>query len=136
MSNVALQYEQQHFEPKTFKSLDIDAMTVLGKASQLISAESKDKLEPPLNKEIRRLSDNDHTTSDNLFGENISEILKLAKENYKLARNLANSKPTPRHKSSESLYRAGYKHLYDAEAPSIYSYCTRTSLNYHKFKFV
>ena len=55
MSNAALQYQQQPFEPKTFLSLDIDAMTVLGKARQLILVERKDKLKPALNKDIRRI---------------------------------------------------------------------------------
>ena len=49
MSNAALQYQRQPFEPKTFLSLDIDVMTVLGKTSQLISAERKDKLKLFLN---------------------------------------------------------------------------------------
>ena len=44
MSNAVLQYQGQLFESKTFISLAIDAMTVLGKTSQLISAERKDKL--------------------------------------------------------------------------------------------
>ena len=38
-------------------------MTVLGKASQLISAERKDKLKPALNEDKRSLYGNDHTTS-------------------------------------------------------------------------
>ena len=130
MSNAALQYQQQPFEPKAFVSLGIDAMTVLGKASQLISAERKDKLKPALNADIRSLCQNDHTTSDYSLGENISESLKLAKENYKLAPNLANNKSIPRHKSLGSSYRAGYRRRYDAEAPSSYSSSTRTSLNY------
>lgn len=56
-----------------FVSLAIDPMTVLGKASQLISAEGKDKLKPAPNKVIRNLCDDDHTTFDYLFQENISE---------------------------------------------------------------
>ena len=56
MSNAALQYQQQPFEPKAFVSLGIDAMTVLGKASQLISAEMKDKLKPAPNEDIRSLT--------------------------------------------------------------------------------
>ena len=80
MSNAALQYQRQPFEPKTFLSLDIDVMTVLGKTSQLISAERKDKLKLFLNEDTGSLCDNDHTTPDYLFGENISESLKLAKE--------------------------------------------------------
>ena len=39
MSNAALQYQQQPFEPKMFVSLGIYVMTVLGTATQLISAE-------------------------------------------------------------------------------------------------
>ena len=81
MSNAALQYQQQPFEPKTFLSLGIDAMTVLGKASHWISAEDKDKFKPAPNKDIRSLCDNYHTASDYLFGKNISESLKLIKEN-------------------------------------------------------
>ena len=71
---------------------------------------------------------------DHLFGENISESLKLAKENYKLAQNLANNKFTPRHKSSGSSYRPGYKHWYDEEDTSNNSSTTRTSLNYQCWK--
>ena len=73
MSNAALQYQQQPFEPKTFVSLGLDAMTLLGKANQLISGEWKDKLKPVLNEDIRSLCDNDHATSDYLFEEDISE---------------------------------------------------------------
>ena len=68
-----------------FVSLEIDALTALGKASQLISTESKNKLKPTLNEDIRSLHENDHTTSDSLLGGNISGSLKNAKENYKLA---------------------------------------------------
>ena len=62
-------------------------MIVLGKTSQLTSAARKDKLKPALNENLRSLCDNDNTTSDYLFGENISESLKLT--NYKLAQSLA-----------------------------------------------
>ena len=83
MSNAALQYQQQSFEPKAFVSLGIDAMAVLVKASQLISAERIDKLKPALIEDIRSLYDKYHTTSYYLFGENISKSLKLAEEKYK-----------------------------------------------------
>ena len=89
---------------------------MLGKWNQLISAETKDKLKPALNEDIRIFCDNDY-----LFGENISESLKLAKQNYKLAQNLTNSKSTLRYKSSRSPYRAGYKRRYDGEVPSVIS---------------
>ena len=105
-------------------------MTVLGKAIHLIPAERKDESKPALKEDIRSVSDNDHTTSDYLFGENISKSLKVARENYKLAQNFANIKSTPRHKSSGSSCRAGYKQRYDAEASSSYSSNTRTSLNF------
>lgn len=73
MSNSVLQCRQKPFELKMFVSLAIDPMTVLGKASQLISAEGKDKLKPAPNKVVRSLCDDDHTTFDYLFQENISE---------------------------------------------------------------
>ena len=57
MSNAALQYQGQLFEPKTFVSLAIDAMIMLGKASQLISAKRKDKLSSAPNQDIRSLCD-------------------------------------------------------------------------------
>ena len=117
---------KQPFEPKAFVSLSTDAMTVSGKASQLISAERKVHLKLALNEDIRSLCNNDHTTSDYLFGENISESLKLAVKNYKSAQNLANSKSSPRHKSLGSSYRACYKRRYDAETPSSYSSNSRT----------
>ena len=56
-------------------------MTVLRKKTQLISAERKYKLQPDSNKYIRRLCDNHHTESDNLFGESISKTLEMIKEN-------------------------------------------------------
>ena len=68
MSNAALQYLQQPFEPKTLIS---SGMTVSRKASHLVSAERKNKSKPALNEDIRSLCDNDHTTSNYLFGENI-----------------------------------------------------------------
>ena len=45
-------------------------MTVL---RQVISTESKNKLKPALNEDIRSLRENDHTTFDYLFGGNILE---------------------------------------------------------------
>ena len=49
-------------------------MNMLGKASQLISAERKDKLEPSLNNVIRSFCGNDRTTSNYLFGDNTGEL--------------------------------------------------------------
>ena len=114
--------------------LNLNTMTVLGKASQLTSVERKDKLKPALNENLTIFCDNGYTTSDYLFGRNISESLKLAKEYYKLAQNLANNDSTPRHKSSESSNTAGYDCWYDAEVSSSYSSSTRTSLNYQNWK--
>lgn len=74
MSNAVLQYQQQPFEPKTLVSLGVHAINVLGKASQLTSAERKDKLKPALNEDIKSFCSNDYTTSNYLFGENIGEL--------------------------------------------------------------
>ena len=54
-------------------SLGIDAKSVLVKTIQLISAERKDKLKPAPNEDARSLRNNDHTTSNCLFRENMSE---------------------------------------------------------------
>ena len=69
-----------------------------------------------------------------IYLEITPESLKLAKENYKLTQNLANSKSTPKHKSLLSSYRAGYKRRYDAEVLSSYSSSTKTYLNYQDQK--
>lgn len=80
MSNSVLQCRQNPFELKMFVSLAIDPMTVLGKASQLISAEGKEKLKPAPNKVIRSLCDDDHTTFDYLFQEKYQKAFSWARK--------------------------------------------------------
>ena len=82
------------------ESLGIDAVSVLVKTIQLISAERKDKLKPAPNEDARSLRDNDHATFNYVFGENISE-----RKGGQLAQNVANNRSTLRHKSSVEVTR-------------------------------
>ena len=138
MADTALKYvdgpnDNQHVDTKKFVSLGIDAITVLGKAVHMISTERKEKLRPALNEDIRSICDNDYTTSDYLFGDNISESIKIAKENFRLKQNLTHNKisSNSKQKTSSSSYRTGHKQhrsdRYDTGASA--SYSSKASLN-------
>ena len=81
---VCQKESESSFEPKKMESIAIDTIFFMAKATNSISAERRDRLKPAMNEEVRSLCDLEPTSSEYLFGENINESLKIAKENYKL----------------------------------------------------
>ena len=73
-------------------STDIDAISFMSKATHSLSAESRDCLKPALNEEVRNLCDLEPISSEYLFGDNMNESLKLAKQNYELSQNFVSNK--------------------------------------------
>ena len=73
-------------------------------------------------------SDLEPTSSEYVFGENMNESLKLAKENYKLPQNLVSTKS--RNKVAGPSSRAGFKRRPDHETGNSFSSRTQQSLNY------
>ena len=113
---------------KKVVSTAIDAIPFMTKAIHSLPAERRDHLKPALNEEVRSLCDLEPTSSEYLFGENMNESLKLAKENYKLSQNLVNTKS--RNKVAGPSSRAGFKRRPDHEAGNSFSSRTQQSLNY------
>ena len=62
----------------------VDAISFIEKTTDFLSAERRDRLKSALNEEVWSLCDLEPISSEYLFGENMNESLKLAKENYKL----------------------------------------------------
>ena len=86
----------------------------MAKATHSLSAEKRDRLKPALNEEVWSPRDLEPTSYEYLFGENMNESLKLAKENYKLSQNLVNTKS--RNKIAGTSSRTGFKRRPDHEA--------------------
>ena len=92
----------------------IDAISFMAKGSHSFSAERRDRLKTAPNEEVRNLCDLELTSSEYLFGENMNESLKLAKENYKLSQNLVSTKS--RNKAARPSSRIGFDRRPDHEA--------------------
>ena len=95
------------FDHKKVVSTAIDAISFMAKATHSLSAERRDRLKPAQNEEVRSLCDLEPTSSEYLFGENMNESLKLAKENYKLSQNLVSTKS--RNKAAGLSSRTSFK---------------------------
>ena len=91
----------------------------MAKATHSLSAERTDRLKPALNEEVRSLCDLEPTSSEYLFGENMNESLKLAKENDKLSQNLVSTKS--RNKVAGHSSRTGFKQRPDHEPGNSFS---------------
>ena len=105
---------ESSFDHKNVVSTAIDAISFMAKATHSLSVERTDRLKPALNEEVRSLCDLEPTSSEYLFGENMNESLKLAKENYKLSQNLVSTKS--RNKAAGPSSRTGFKRRPDHEA--------------------
>ena len=119
---------ESSFDHKKVVSTAIDAISFMTKSTHSLSAERRDRLKPALNEEVRRLCDLEPTSSEYLFGENMNESLKLAKENYKLSQNLVSTKS--RNKAAGPSSRTGFKRRPDHEAGNSFRSRTHQSLNY------
>ena len=123
-----LRESESSFDHKKVVSTAIDAISFMAKATHSLSTESKDHLKPALNAKVRSLCDLEPPSSEYCFGENMTESLKLAKENYKLSQNLVNTKS--RNKVAGASSRAGFKRRPENEAGNSFSSRTQQSLNY------
>ena len=69
----------------------VDSITLLGRAHKQISAERKERLKRVLNKDIRTLCDKETSDSKYLFGENLLESMKEAKESFRISDGIVNN---------------------------------------------
>ena len=69
----------------------VDPITLLGRAHKQISNEQREYLKPVLNEDIRGLYDKDTTSSEYLFGKNLVESMREAKENYRISYSIINT---------------------------------------------
>ena len=69
----------------------VDSITLLSRAHKQISAERRERLKPALNEDIRTLCDKETSDSKYLFGENLMESMKEAKESFRISNSLVNN---------------------------------------------
>ena len=69
----------------------VDSITLMGKAQKQISAEHKERLKPVFNEDIRTLCDKETSDSKYLFGENLLESMKEAKESFRISNSIVNT---------------------------------------------
>ena len=84
----------------------VDSVNLMGRAHKQISAERKERLKPVLNEDIRTLCDKETSDSKYLFGENLLESMKEAKESFRISNSLVNNSTTKFQKVS---YQSGSK---------------------------
>ena len=123
---------ESSLDHKKVVSTAIYGISFMSKATHSLSAGRRDRLKLALNEEIRRLCDLEPTSSEYLFGENMNECLKLAKENYKLSQNLVSIKS--RNKDAGPSSGTSFKRRPDHEAGKSFSSRTQQSLNYQDRK--
>ena len=87
----------------------VDSITLLGGAHKQISAERKERLKPVVNEDIRTLCDKETSDSKYLFGENLLESMKEAKESFRISNSLVNNY-TP--KLQKFSYQSGSKRFF------------------------
>ena len=83
-------------EPRSFylrqvMGYTVDSITLLGIAHKQISNEQKERLKPVLNEDIRDHCDKDTTSLEYLFGENLVESMREAKEYYRISNSIINT---------------------------------------------
>ena len=98
------------------------------KATHIIFAKRRDRLKSALNEEVRSLRNLGRASFEYLFGENMNESLKLAKENYNISQNSVSTKS--RNKVVGLSSKAGFKRRPDHESGNGFSFRNQQSLNY------
>ena len=92
----------------------VDSITLLGRAHKQISTERKERLKPVLNDNIRTLCDKETSDSKYFLGENLLEIMKEAKESFRISNSLVNNY-TP--KFQKVSYQSGSKRSFGYTNP-------------------
>ena len=85
---------QNEIRPPNLKKVmghTVDSITFMGRTHKQISAEPKERLKPVLNEDIRTLCDKETLDSKYLFGENLLESMKEAKESFRISNSLVNN---------------------------------------------
>ena len=73
----------------------VDSVTLMGRAHKQISAERKERLKHVLNEDIiRTLCDKETSDTKYLFGQNLLESMKEAKESFRISNSLVNNSAT------------------------------------------
>ena len=83
--------ESRSLDLRQVMGYTVDSITLLVRAQKQISNEWKKPLKPVLNEDIRGLCDKDITSSEHLFGENLVESMREAKENYRISNSIINT---------------------------------------------
>ena len=118
---------ESSFDHKKVVSTAIDAICFMAKATHSLSAETRDRLKPALNEEVRSLCELEPTSSEYLFGENMNESLKSDNENFQLSQDLVSTKS--RNEAAGFSSRTCFKGRPDHEAGNNFSSRTQQSLN-------
>ena len=84
----------------------VDFITLMGRAHKQISAERKERLNPVLNGDIRTPCEKKTSDSKYLFGENLLESMKEAKESFSISNSLVNNSSS---KLQKVIYQSGSK---------------------------
>ena len=83
--------ESRSLHPRQVMGYTVESITLLGRAHKQISNERKERLKPVLKDDIRDLCNKDTTSSEYLFGENLVESMRQAKENYRISNSIINT---------------------------------------------
>ena len=83
--------ESRSLDLRQVMGYTVDSITLLGRAHKQISNEQKERLKPVLNEDFRGLCDKETTSSEYLFGENLVESMREAKENYRISDSIINT---------------------------------------------
>ena len=82
----------------------VESVTLMDRAQKQISTERKERLKPV--EDIRTLRNKETSDSKYLFGENLLESMKEAKESFRISNSLVNNPTT---KLQEVSYQSGSK---------------------------
>ena len=105
---------------------------VLGPPLILLSAERKERLKPVSNEGIKKICDKKTSDSKYIFGENVLENMKEAKDSFRISNSLVNKSTTYFQKlsyQSDSECSFGY-----ASSGACARFSTSHSLNFHGCK--
>ena len=107
--------ESRSLDLKQAMGYTVGSITLLNRAQKQISNERKECLKPVLNQNIRGLCDKDTTSSEYLFGENLVESVREAKENYRISNSIINTTSSFGRKQRKISHnsRIGSKRLFD-----------------------
>ena len=107
--------ESRSLDLRQVMGYTVDSITLLGRAHKQISNEQKKRLKPVLNEDFRGLCDKETTSSEYLFGENLVESMREAKENYRISNAVINTTSNfgGKHRKTSHNSRIGSKRSFD-----------------------